>query len=170
MNSPCVAFGASPRGGATPAARQSRFRGVLGFMRLLALVVGVLLAGVLPAAAQTAATPSGASHGLGPLVTKARGGQCVDDPAFMRRNHMALLKHQRDDTVHGGIRAGKYSLKACVACHASEASQSVSAEAGDFCQSCHTFAAVKIDCFGCHASKPPATGAQAALAQPQVKP
>lgn len=167
MNSPCVAFGASPRGGATPAARQSRLHGVLGFMRLLALVVGLLLSASLPAAAQTVA---GASQGLGPLVTKARGGQCVDDPAFMRRNHMALLNHQRDDTVHGGIRNNKYSLKACVACHASQTSQSVSAEAGDFCQSCHTFAAVKIDCFGCHASKPPAAGAQAAVAQPQVKP
>ena len=159
MVPPCVAFGASPRRGATPAARQSRFHGVLGFMHLLALVIGLLLSASLPAVAQTAA---GASHGLGPLVTKARGGQCVDDPVFMRRNHMALLKHQRDDTVHGGVRSGKYSLKACVACHASEASQSVSAEAGDFCQSCHSFAAVKIDCFGCHASKPPAAGAHAA--------
>ena len=123
-----------------------------------------------PACRQPHRAAAGASQGLGPLVTKARGGQCVDDPAFMRRNHMALLKHQRDDTMHGGVRSGKYSLKACVACHASEASQSVSAEAGDFCQSCHSFAAVKIDCFGCHASKPPAAGAQAAVAQPQVKP
>lgn len=141
-----------------------------GLMRLLALLVGLLLAATLPTMAQTTATPSGAGQGLQPLVTKARGGQCVDDPAFMRRNHMALLKHQRDDTLHGGVRSGKYSLKACVACHASEASQSVSAEAGDFCQSCHSFAAVKIDCFGCHASKPPAAGAHAAVAQPQVKP
>lgn len=138
------------------------------FVRLWqALLLGVFLAASLPAAAQTVV---GASQGLGPLVTKARGGQCVDDPVFMRRNHMSLLKHQRDDTLHGGVRSGKYSLKACVACHASEASQSVSTDAGDFCQSCHSFAAVKIDCFGCHASKPPAAGAQAAVAQPQVKP
>lgn len=157
MVPPCVAFGASPRG----------VLSFQGFMRLLAIVVGLLLAASLPAAAQTAA---GASQGLGPLVTKARGGQCVDDPVFMRRNHMQLLKHQRDDTLHGGIRTGKYSLKACVACHASQTSQSVNAGAGDFCQSCHTFAAVKIDCFECHASKPPATGAQVAAVQPQVKP
>lgn len=140
----------------------------ISFVRLWqALLLGVFLAACLPAAAQTVA---GVSQGLGPLVTKARGGQCVDDPVFMRRNHMSLLKHQRDDTLHGGVRSGKYSLKACVACHASEASQSVSTDAGDFCQSCHTFAAVKIDCFGCHASKPPAAGAQAAVVQPQVKP
>ena len=104
-------------------------------------------------------------RGLQPLVEKAQGGQCVDDPAFMRRNHMTLLKHQRDDTMHGGVRAGKYSLKACVACHASQVSQSVSAEKGDFCQSCHTFAAVKIDCFECHANKPPSNGAQPAVLQ-----
>jgi hypothetical protein len=135
-----------------------------------ALAVGLCLATVLPAVAQTSAAPSGASQGLRPLVEKARGGECVADPAFMRRNHMQLLKHQRDDTLHGGIRTGKYSLKTCVACHASQTSQSVNAGAGDFCQSCHTFAAVKIDCFECHASKPPATGAQVAAVQPQVKP
>jgi hypothetical protein len=72
----------------------------------------------------------------------------------MRRNHMKLLKHQRDDTMHGGIRTGKYSLKECVACHASQSNQSVNAEAGNFCQSCHLYAAVKIDCFECHANKP----------------
>jgi len=170
---PCVAFGASPRGGATPAARQSRFCGAQtfhGLMRLLALVLGLLLAATLPAVAQTSAAPSGASWGLQPLVEKARGGECVADPAFMRRNHMKLLKHQRDDTLRGGIRGGKYSLKECVACHASQTSQSVNAEAGNFCQSCHAFAAVKIDCFECHASKPSAAGAQVAVSQPQVKP
>lgn len=93
-------------------------------------------------------------RGLQPLVEKAQGRQCVEEPAFMRRNHMKLLKHQRDDTMRGGVRGGNYSLKECVACHASQSSQSVSAEKGDFCQSCHTYAAVKIDCFECHANRP----------------
>ena len=127
---------------------------------------------VLVLAAMTMASATGLAlaqgtpgRGLLPLVEKAQGGQCVADPAFMRRNHMSLLKHQRDDTMHGGVRAGKYSLKACVACHASQASQSVSAEKGDFCQTCHAYAAVKIDCFGCHASKPPAKGTQPVVSQ-----
>ena len=36
----------------------------------------------------------------------------------MRRYHMTMLKHQRDETVHEGVRDGDFSIKACVACHA----------------------------------------------------
>ncbi len=129
------------------------------------LSVGVILALGLGSLAGGAVAQNTNGQSLKPLVEKARGGQCVEDPAFMRRNHMSLLKHQRDDTMHGGVRTGKYSLKTCVACHASTASQSVSAESGDFCQSCHAYAAVKIDCFGCHANKPPATDAQPVVSQ-----
>ncbi len=90
-----------------------------------------------------------------PDVPKARAGtQCVDDPVQMRRHHMEYLKHQRDATVHGGIRGAKYSLKDCVACHATTPSGSVAAAPGDFCVACHQYAAVKIDCFDCHTGKP----------------
>lgn len=110
------------------------------------------------------APQAGSSPVPHPVIESARGGQCVADPAFMRRNHMQLLMHQRDETLRGGNRSGKYSLKACIACHASQISQSVNAEAGNFCQSCHNYAAVKIDCFECHANKP-----ASAPAQQQVK-
>ena len=90
-----------------------------------------------------------------PVIEAARGGPCVQEPAFMRRNHMKLLRHQRDDTLRSGIRGTPYSLKACIACHASQATGSVAVAASDFCQSCHTYAAVRIDCFECHADKPP---------------
>lgn len=152
MVAPCVAFGGSPRG----------VLSVQGLIRLLALFVGLLLAASLPAAAQTTAA---ASQSLQPMIEKAQGGQCVEEPAFMRRNHMKLLTHQRDDTLRGGIRTGKYSLKACIACHASQTSQSVNDEPGNFCQSCHNYVAVKIDCFQCHASQPAGI-----VAQQQVKP
>lgn len=91
-----------------------------------------------------------------PVIESAQGGQCVADPAFMRRNHMKLLKHQRDETVHGGVRKAPYALKDCIACHASKATNSVSASDTNFCKSCHTYAAVSIDCFECHANKPQA--------------
>ncbi len=90
--------------------------------------------------------------GLQPKVEPAKAGtSCVAEPSFMRRNHMKLLKHQRDDTLRGGDRQGKFSLKECVECHASQKTHSVTGE-GNFCQSCHAYAAVSIDCFECHAS------------------
>ena len=100
-----------------------------------------------------------------PVIEAARGGSCVETPEFMRRNHMKLLKHQRDDTLRGGVRTGKYSLKACVECHASKTGGSVADSSTQFCQSCHAYAAVKIDCFECHASKPPAASPHAQVSQ-----
>jgi hypothetical protein len=79
----------------------------------------------------------------------------------MRRNHMDLLKHQRDKTLREGIRTTRHSLKACVECHASTKTGSVAADKGDFCASCHHYAAVKLDCWDCHATKPAKPKAQA---------
>ena len=119
-------------------------------MRARVAVLLLLLAGAAVAAAQATRTPQ-------PVIETARPGtQCVADPATMRRTHMELLKHQRDDTVHGGIRGAKASLKACVECHASRQTHSVAAAKTDFCVSCHSYAAVQIDCFECHASRPAA--------------
>ena len=84
------------------------------------------------------------------IARAAQGNQCVEGPSFMRRNHMELLKHQRDDTVRGGIRGAKHSLKDCIECHASRETASVNKAPTDFCVSCHSYAAVKIDCFECH--------------------
>ncbi|HMO45011.1 MAG TPA: hypothetical protein PKB14_03150 [Rubrivivax sp.] len=94
-----------------------------------------------------------------------KGERCVEDTATMRRDHMRFLKHQRDETVHLGIRGAKYSLQGCVECHASAKTGSVAAAAGDFCVACHGFAAVRIDCFECHAARP-----AAAVVRSGVKP
>ena len=129
---------------------------------LAALACGLALGGS-PASAQSSASTT-ASRTPVPVIEPAKGGECIADPAFMRRNHMDLLKHQRNDTLRGGDRTGKYSLKACIDCHASKTSQSVTAEPTNFCQSCHAYAAVKLDCFECHANKPQKPSL------PQVKP
>jgi hypothetical protein len=90
-----------------------------------------------------------------PTIEPARAGtQCIADPATMRREHPAMLKHQRDDTVHGGIRGARASLKGCIECHASPVSGSVAKVETNFCVSCHAYAAVQIDCFECHATRP----------------
>ena len=88
----------------------------------------------------------------GPVIIIDKPGKCVEDTETMRRNHPEMLKHQRDLTVHEGIRTRKYSLKGCVQCHASRKTGSVLGEDG-FCQSCHAYAGVTLDCFECHASK-----------------
>ena len=93
-----------------------------------------------------------------PVIEKAvKGDQCVEPTEYMRRNHMKLLTHQRDETVHEGVRTKKYSLKECINCHASQQTGSVTAAKDNFCVSCHSYAAVKIDCFDCHSSKPQAS-------------
>jgi hypothetical protein len=117
-----------------------------------------LLLGVTAVGAQDARAADVRTHGAvpQPVIEAARGGKCVAEPAFMRRNHMKLLQHQRDDTLRGGVRTGQHSLKACIGCHASQSTGSVNASSSNFCQSCHAYAAVKIDCFECHASHAPA--------------
>lgn len=111
-------------------------------------------AGLLAATAVNAADNAGAmSKRIGPTVKTYRGDKCVEDTEFMRRNHMKLILHQRDETMHKGIRTEKYSLKNCVNCHADPKTNSVLGKDG-FCESCHVFASVSIDCFSCHSSAP----------------
>ena len=103
-----------------------------------------------------------------PAIPKGKGDHCVRDTDFMRRYHMTMLKHQRDETVHEGVRGGDFSIKACVTCHAVNGAdgQPVSyADPKHFCRSCHSYASVSIDCFECHASKPaaPQKAAQAGI-------
>jgi hypothetical protein len=88
-----------------------------------------------------------------PHLDIGRGGQCVEDPKLMRKIHMNLLMHQRDETMHKGIRGQKYSLANCVDCHAGLKTNSVLGSNEAFCQGCHAYAAVKLDCFECHSSK-----------------
>ena len=134
-------------GSAASAMRRARLlRGLAALM---------LVAGTLPTLAADGRTP------LPKIEPAVKGGQCVEPSDLMRRQHMNLLKHQRDDTVFGGIRGAKHSLKDCVVCHASPKSGSVAAAPGDFCVSCHSYAAVRIDCFECHTGKPAALAARA---------
>ena len=92
-----------------------------------------------------------------PVIPMGQGDSCVEDTDFMRRNHMDLLKHQRDETMLKGLRSEQYSLKECISCHAvygPDAQALTVASPQHFCRSCHDYAAVSIDCFQCHASRP----------------
>ncbi len=92
-----------------------------------------------------------------PEPAKGRGEACVADTELMRRDHMNMLTHQRDDTVHDGIRTETFSLKGCIDCHAVDGPDARPVDISSpqhFCRTCHDYAAVKVDCFQCHASKP----------------
>ena len=80
---------------------------------------------------------------------------CVEPTADMRRNHMEYLLHQRDATMHEGIRTERHSLDECIDCHVSDEPDAPRVDSEKhFCNSCHTYAAVTIDCFQCHADRP----------------
>ena len=102
-----------------------------------------------------------------PVILKGKGEACVAETTYMRRYHMTELDHQRDETTHRGVRTRTFSLKECVACHARPAATggyvSVN-DPGQFCRSSHDYAAVKIDCFDCHASRPDGDQARQAAA------
>lgn len=76
-----------------------------------------------------------------PKVEVEKGDSCVRDTAFMRRNHMDLLKHQRAETVREGERGSDFSLEKCQECHVSREQS---------CDACHSYAAVRMDCWSCH--------------------
>ena len=56
--------------------------------------------------------------------------------------------------IRDSIRTKQHSLAGCIECHASQKTGSVIGTNENFCQSCHSYAAVSLDCFECHASKP----------------
>ena len=103
-----------------------------------------------------ASTLTLAADGGVPLPHPAKafkGDKCVEDSGVMRRNHFDYLKHQRDETLRDGIRGNKYSLSECIACHATTSPDVAGGKLRTikpFCAECHSYAAVKIDCFECH--------------------
>ena len=125
-------------------------------------VVLIYMAGLAVAASATETEPVANSGRVPlPVIPIGEGDSCVEDIDFMRRNHMDLLSHQRDETMRRGIRTTRFSLKGCVACHAVPGPDGTPVGADDprfFCTSCHEYAAVRIDCFECHASRPEAPG------------
>jgi len=90
-----------------------------------------------------------------PLPQDAK--QCVQPTSVMRRQHYNFILHQRDETMHRGIRTRRYSLANCIRCHVKKDTSGHYIpinNKGQFCSSCHEYAAVKIDCFECHATVP----------------
>lgn len=130
----------------------------------LRAVAVALCAGAFAQAAPAADT---AGRVAKPSISVDRSTQCIDTPEVMRRTHMDLLKHQRDRTVRAGVRGEKVHLNGCIECHAGPGAGAAAGSAVGspqaFCEGCHRYAAVKLDCFECHQAKP--AGAKGAAAK-----
>jgi hypothetical protein len=89
-----------------------------------------------------------------PSFSVDKSTTCVAPAEEMRRTHMEMLKHRRDRTVHQGVRGGDESLARCIECHASKTDGAAIGKQDAFCQSCHDYVGVKLDCFECHQGRP----------------
>jgi hypothetical protein len=100
-----------------------------------------------------------------PDYTKLIKAHRGDDPTVMIRNHPDFLLHKQHVVVYSGMRNTDESIERCVTCHVKKdaGGQPVDFEnPKHFCTECHNRAAVTMDCFECHNSKPTPAG-QAAL-------
>jgi hypothetical protein len=119
------------------------------FLRITFILAGFALLFPLMG---TADTPLPVIH-----EPEGEGVKCVEPEDVIRRNHMNFILHQRDETMHKGIRTSKYSLAECIDCHVQPDENGNIAsidEKEHFCNACHEYAAVNIDCFECHADRP----------------
>ena len=81
-------------------------------MKLLRILVTTFAALVAVSSAPTIAGDGGRT--AKPVVEIANPGKCVAPAEEMRRNHMEMLKHQRDRTMRQGIRGEPASLNASI--------------------------------------------------------
>jgi len=126
-------------------------------------ILGKLMLGLLLSLTVSAAEPVTSGSVTIPNPPKAKTNfsaeqPCVEPIDVMRRGHGLFLKHYRHDTVRYGIRTLNYSLVTCINCHVTPDEHDnypdVKNGTEHFCRSCHSYAAVTIDCFQCHASHP----------------
>lgn len=84
------------------------------------------------------------------LVLPADYDKCVESTEYMRVQHMDLLNEWRDDVVRRGDRThvapdgteyDKSLSRTCMTCHDNKE---------QFCDRCHTYAAVTPYCWTCH--------------------
>lgn len=98
---------------------------------------------------------SGKAAGEPTLTLGTHEKECVLPAKEMRAMHMKVLDDWRDRVVRDDERvtqvSGGRSLRmsltgTCLGCHTQKA---------EFCDRCHGYAAVDLDCFGCHLTPEP---------------
>jgi len=116
----------------------------------LAAFLALLVALAFPVSAEERAS-------LLPEIPKGTGDPHPEGNEFWRKNHMDLMKHDRDVVMYDGVRVVSGSLKECFDCHTVKDAEGHVVTYQDeqhFCRTCHDYAAVKVDCFMCHRSTP----------------
>ncbi len=121
------------------------------FAKHLVILVGLMALPILSNAGDLGPTPPKAKMNF------SDNSKCVKPIADIRRNHMELLKHKRNETMREGVRTKDNSLVECIDCHVIPNKNGEYARFGEdehFCSSCHNYAAVNVDCFDCHSDLP----------------
>ena len=111
-----------------------------GSIAILVIVLAVLAAPILYTISSNASS-TGKNGDLNLVIPAEAGTKCIEDTAYMRANHMILLKHTRDDVVREGIRKISHSLHNCSSCHTKRE---------EFCDKCHNYVGANPECFDCH--------------------
>ncbi|NOZ70055.1 MAG: menaquinol oxidoreductase [Deferribacteres bacterium] len=84
-----------------------------------------------------------------PAIQELEEKKCIEPTGYMRANHMKLLKQWMDDLQEfdkdtykaSDCKVYDSSYDTCMECHVSQK---------NFCDRCHTYAAVKPYCWECH--------------------
>jgi len=121
------------------------------FLRQTAILVYALIGFSLLSTSAVAETPFPTIH-----EPTDESVKCIQPEDVMRREHMNYILHERDETMHEGIRGEPKSLANCINCHVepNENGEIAGIETKEhFCNACHQYAAVQIDCFQCHADR-----------------
>jgi len=122
------------------------------FLRQFAVLVYASIGLALLSTSAIAETPFPTIH-----EPADESAKCIHPEDEMRRNHMNYILHERDETMHEGIRNEPASLANCIDCHVKpdDKGEIANIESKEhFCSGCHQYASVQIDCFQCHADRP----------------
>lgn len=121
----------------------------------LVVVIGILL--LIPAGVAAKEVLQAGWTRTQPDFSKLARAHKVMDQTIMVRNHPLFLMNHRAMVVYKGKRVATDTIEQCVTCHAVKGADGLPVGYDDpkhFCRTCHIKAAVTIDCFECHNSKP----------------
>ncbi len=123
--------------------------------RVLAFIAVFLLLVSFPFLAAFGNAGSDPVYDLSVQTSDATKVKCVESTDYMKSSHMKLLQQWRDDVVRNGQndfissngQAIPMSLDdTCLNCHTDKEA---------FCDSCHSYSGVTMDCWDCHGTNSP---------------